>query len=105
MKMIQVRNVPDDLHRSLKERAAREGTTMSDLILSELPRLAHPPSPGQLLERIGRRARGGGAGAARRWPPPPPRRLSALGLAWLVGGGGVGGGARAPFFLPGGPPA
>jgi hypothetical protein len=56
MKMIQVRNVPDDLHRSLKERAAREGTTMSDLILAELPRLAHKPSPEQLLERISRRS-------------------------------------------------
>jgi antitoxin FitA len=55
MKMIQIRNVPDDLHRSLKERAAREGTTMSDLILTELPRLAHKPSPEQLLERIQRR--------------------------------------------------
>lgn len=55
MKMIQVRNVPDDLHRLLKERAAREGTTMSDLILGELPRLAHRPSPLQLLERIGQR--------------------------------------------------
>jgi len=56
MKMIQVRNVPDDLHRSLKERAAREGTTMSDLILAELPRLAHRPSPEQLLDRIDRRS-------------------------------------------------
>jgi plasmid stability protein len=25
MTMIQIRNVPEDLHRSLKERAAREG--------------------------------------------------------------------------------
>jgi plasmid stability protein len=56
MKMIQIRNVPDDLHRSLKERAAREGTTMSELILAELPRLAHKPSPTQLLERVGRRS-------------------------------------------------
>jgi len=64
MKMIQIRNVPDDLHRSLKERAAREGTTMSDLILGELPRLAHRPSPEQLLERIGRRTPVGGPGAA-----------------------------------------
>jgi plasmid stability protein len=64
MKMIQVRNVPDDLHRSLKERAAREGTTMSDLILNELPRLAHRPSPTQLLERIRRRAPVGGPPAA-----------------------------------------
>jgi hypothetical protein len=56
MKMIQIRNVPDDLHRSLKERAAREGTTLSDLILDELPRVAHKPSPAQLLERIRRRS-------------------------------------------------
>ena len=63
MKMIQVRNVPDDLHRSLKERAAREGTTMSDLILAELPRLAHKPSPEQLLDRVRRRTPVGGASA------------------------------------------
>ena len=64
MKMIQVRNVPDDLHRALKVRAAREGTTMSDLILSELPRLAHRPSPEQLLDRVRRRTPVGGAPAA-----------------------------------------
>lgn len=55
MKMIQVRNVPDELHRSLKERAAREGTTLSDLILDELPRVARRPSPEQLLDRIRQR--------------------------------------------------
>ena len=53
--MIQIRNVPDELHRSLKERAAREGTTLSDLILGELPRVAHRPSPEELLDRIRRR--------------------------------------------------
>jgi plasmid stability protein len=55
MKMIQIRNVPEELHRSLKERAAREGTTLSDLILDELPRVAHRPSPEQLLDRIRQR--------------------------------------------------
>ena len=55
MKMIQIRNVPDELHRTLKERAAREGTTLSDLILGELPRVARSPSPEQLLDRIRRR--------------------------------------------------
>lgn len=60
MKMIQIRNVPDELHRSLKVRAAREGTTMSDLILRELPRLAHRPNPQEMLERI--RSRGPVAG-------------------------------------------
>ena len=64
MKVIQVRNVPDDLHRLLKERAAREGTTMSDLILSELPRLANRPTPQRLLERIQQRAPVGGPPAA-----------------------------------------
>lgn len=64
MKMIQIRNVPDDLHRSLKERAARDGTTLSDLILSELPKLAHRPSPDDLLERIRGRAPVGGPPAA-----------------------------------------
>ena len=60
MKMIQIRNVPDDLHRSLKERAAREGTTLSNLILSDLPRLAHKPTFEQVLERIRNRAPVGG---------------------------------------------
>jgi antitoxin FitA len=64
MKMIQVRNVPDELHRALKERAAREGTTMSDLILAELPRIAHKPSGEQLLRRVHERGAVPGAPAA-----------------------------------------
>lgn len=64
MKLLQVRNVPDDLHRALKERAAREGTTMSELVLRELPRLAHTPSPEQVLARIRRRSTIGGPPAA-----------------------------------------
>jgi hypothetical protein len=64
MKMIQIRNVPDELHRSLKVRAAREGTTLSELILSDLPRLANKPSPEELLERIRSREPVPGAPAA-----------------------------------------
>lgn len=64
MKMIQVRNVPDDLHRALKERAARDGTTMSHLILSELPRIAHKPSTAQVLAQIRSRAPVGGPSGA-----------------------------------------
>ena len=55
MKMIQVRNVPDDLHAALKERAARERTTMSDLILRELPRIARQESFERIMERIRQR--------------------------------------------------
>ena len=63
MKMIQIRNVPDELHRSLKARAAREGRTLSDLILSELPRLADKPSPEEVMARIRSRTPVGGPAA------------------------------------------
>ena len=43
-KMVQVRNVPDHLHRRLKARAAEEGVTLSDLILAELRQIADRPS-------------------------------------------------------------
>lgn len=33
MKMIQVRNVPDEIHRELKVRAARQGVSLSDYVL------------------------------------------------------------------------
>lgn len=42
--MIQVRDVPDDLHRALKARAASEGVSLSELIRRELPRIAATPS-------------------------------------------------------------
>lgn len=48
-KMIQVRNVPDALHRKLKVRAAEEGLTLSDFVLTELRRLADRPSMRQFL--------------------------------------------------------
>jgi plasmid stability protein len=64
MKMIQVRNVPEELHRALKARAALEGRTLSDYILAELPRLADKPTPEQVLARVRRRAPVGGPSAA-----------------------------------------
>jgi plasmid stability protein len=64
MKMIQVRNVPDDLHRALKARAAREGRTLSDYILAELPRLAEKPTPEQVMARIRQRSPVEGPSAA-----------------------------------------
>lgn len=55
MTMIQVRNVPEDLHRKLKIRAALEGVTLSDLALSELRRAVAAPSPRELSERFAAR--------------------------------------------------
>jgi antitoxin FitA len=43
-KMIQVRNVPDDLHRTLKVRAAESGMTLSDYVLRELEEVAGKPT-------------------------------------------------------------
>jgi len=50
-KMIQVRNVPDHLHRKLKSRAAEHGISLSDYLLAELRRLAERVSPRELAER------------------------------------------------------
>ena len=56
MGLIQIRNVPDDVHRTLKARAAAEGTSMSEYILREVTRLARTPTPDELDARIRARA-------------------------------------------------
>lgn len=55
--MIQLRNVPDDLHRRLKARAALEGISLSDYLVGEVRRAAERPSLGELRERLARRKR------------------------------------------------
>jgi plasmid stability protein len=56
MGLIQIRNVPEDVHRTLKMRAAAEGTSLSDYVLREVTRVARAPTPEELDARI--RARG-----------------------------------------------
>lgn len=56
MTMIQVRKVPEDLHRKLKIRAAQEGMTLSDLALNELRRAVATPSVRELSEIFAARA-------------------------------------------------
>ena len=55
--MVQIRNVPDTLHRKLKARAADAGQTLSDFLLAEMERLAALPTRAQMLERIRSRTR------------------------------------------------
>ncbi len=50
-KMIQVRDVPESVHGTLKSRAAREGMSLSDFIRRELERLAERPTMQEWLER------------------------------------------------------
>jgi len=51
-KTIQVRNVPDQLHRKLEVRAAEQGVSLSDYILAELRRLAERVSPRELAAQV-----------------------------------------------------
>lgn len=53
--MIQIRNVPDALHRSLKSRAALESMSLSDYLLAELRRMAERPTVAELRERLAQR--------------------------------------------------
>lgn len=55
MTMIQVRNVPEDVHRRLKARAAMQGVSLSDLALAELRRSLDRPTRRELLDLIASR--------------------------------------------------
>jgi plasmid stability protein len=51
-KMIQLRNVPDTLHRSLKARAAMAGMSLSDYLLAEIKEIAERPTLAELRARL-----------------------------------------------------
>jgi len=53
--MLQVRDVPDDVHRELRRRARAAGMSLSDFARQELSRLARRPSLEDLLDRTARR--------------------------------------------------
>jgi plasmid stability protein len=50
--MIQIRNVPDALHRRLKSRAALAGMSLSDYLLAEISRAAERPTLDELRARL-----------------------------------------------------
>ncbi len=54
--MIQLRHVPDDLHRKLKARAALSGMSLSDYLLREIRDIAERPTIAELRARLARRA-------------------------------------------------
>lgn len=53
--MIQIRNVPEDVHRQLKARAAMEGVSLSELALAELRRSLDRPTRRELLDLVASR--------------------------------------------------
>jgi plasmid stability protein len=54
--MIQIRHVPDALHRELKSRAALAGMSLSDYLLGEIRDLAERPTIAELRSRLEGRA-------------------------------------------------
>ena len=54
--MIQVRNVPDSVHRTLKAQAALAGMSLSDFLLAEIRYLAERPTIAELRDRVRHRS-------------------------------------------------
>jgi antitoxin FitA len=53
--MIQIRNVPDNLHRELKSRAALAGMSLSDYLLNAISEIAERPTLEELRARLASR--------------------------------------------------
>jgi plasmid stability protein len=49
---VQIRNVPPELHRKLKARAAEKGLTLSEYLLGIVEREASLPTPAEIVERL-----------------------------------------------------
>ena len=54
-KMIQLRHVPDALHRQLKSRAALSGLPLSDYLIREVRKIAELPTPEEMRDRLRQR--------------------------------------------------
>jgi plasmid stability protein len=50
--MVQIRNMPDSLHRKLKARAALAGMSLSDYLLREIGHVAERPTPEEMRARL-----------------------------------------------------
>ncbi len=55
-KMIQLRHVPDELHRKLKVRAAMNGQSLSDYLIAEVRAVAERPTAAEIRHRLLSRA-------------------------------------------------
>lgn len=50
--MIQIRNVPDEIHRTLKARAAKAGMSLSDYLLAQIRETAERPTFEEFVARL-----------------------------------------------------
>lgn len=51
-KMIQIRDVPDEVHSQLKARAAHEGMSLSEFLKREITRTVERPTISEWFERV-----------------------------------------------------
>lgn len=51
-KMIQLRNVPDPIHRRLKAKAAMEGMSLSEFLVREARKIAERPTLEEMRKRL-----------------------------------------------------
>lgn len=63
MPSVQIKNVPPDVHRVLRQRAAGAGQSLQEYLLAQLTRQAREESLDEVLGRSGSRA-GGSVGLA-----------------------------------------
>lgn len=49
---IQIRNVPEDVHRTLKARAAKAGMSLSEYLLAQVSELARRPTLEEHIARV-----------------------------------------------------
>lgn len=64
MPNILVRNLPDDIHGALQQRAEQQGQSLQQYLKNELTRLVERPTPQELFARVARRS-GGKVGLER----------------------------------------
>jgi len=62
-KSIQIRNVPDRVHRTVRTRAVAAGMSLSDYLLEEIVRVAERPAVADVLARASTRVTGTGSAA------------------------------------------
>lgn len=58
MRSVQIKNVPDDVHRVLRRRAAIAGQSMQEFLLTHLTEYARRPTVSEVMERVGQRSGG-----------------------------------------------
>ena len=56
--MVQIRDVPDDMHREMKARAAKAGLSLSDYLRGELSKVLSRPTMQEVLARAANRSPG-----------------------------------------------